>query len=289
MNIIIRYLICLLLLPLALSAKPHKQKYQYNVSICTIFKNEEKYLKEWIDYHSLVGVDHFYLYNNGSTDNYMSVLKSYVDKGVVEVIDFPNVDMHLGWNYGTQPACYRNGLDRARGVSKWLCIIDTDEFLVPMTYNTLTRELDHYPKQCVAIYPKWITFGTSYITVHPGEWMITRLFKRAPLDHPNNHHGKSIVQPEFVETCLDPHVVKLKAPHGYYNGNGDPEMGGGVNASRLRIHHYTYRDEAFMRGEKAERVRKWGYDPQVIFDHNDEYCVEEDYSIMNVLFKANKH
>ena len=42
----------------------------YNVSACAIFQNEAPYLKEWIEYHRLIGVEHFYLYNNGSTDNY---------------------------------------------------------------------------------------------------------------------------------------------------------------------------------------------------------------------------
>jgi len=119
------------------------------------------------------------------------------------------------------------------------------------------------PQDCKAIYPNWITFGTNYKYVNEGDWIITQLTKRARKNHPNNHHGKSIVQPDFVVTCVDPHFVELKAPYGYYNGSGN-RLDGGVHDDHLRIHHYTYRDESFMRGEKSSRVRKWGYDQGVL-------------------------
>lgn len=38
-----------------------------------MFYNEAKFLKEWLDYHLVIGVGHFYLYNNNSTDDYMPV------------------------------------------------------------------------------------------------------------------------------------------------------------------------------------------------------------------------
>ena len=44
------------------SPQNHSTK-KHQLSICAIFKNEAKFLKEWIEYHRLVGVDHFYLYD----------------------------------------------------------------------------------------------------------------------------------------------------------------------------------------------------------------------------------
>jgi len=275
---LIRLLILTLLLPVYLSA------HRYEISIATIFQNESKYVKEWIEYHRIVGVEHFYLYNNGSTDNFMDVLKPYIEDGIVEVIDFPNTCLGKPWNYGTQPACYRAALDRSRGKTKWLCIIDVDEFIVPSRHATINKQLRSFPKECKAIYANWVTFGTSYKKVNEGDWIITHLTKRAKMDHQNNHHGKSLIQPDYVETCVDPHLVVMKAPFVYYNGSGSPWKGG-INVNWLRVHHYTYRDENFMRGEKARRVRIWGYDPQIIYDHNDEYNVEDDYLILKILYR----
>lgn len=53
---------------------------KYYVSICGIFKDEAFYLKEWIEYHKKAGVDHIYLYNNNSTDNYLTIIKPYLEE-----------------------------------------------------------------------------------------------------------------------------------------------------------------------------------------------------------------
>lgn len=42
-------------------------KHDY-LSIGAIFKDEAPYLAEWIEFHRLVGVEHFFLYDNLSTD-----------------------------------------------------------------------------------------------------------------------------------------------------------------------------------------------------------------------------
>lgn len=53
---------------------------QYKVSVCAIFKNEAPYLKEWIEFNRIVGVEHFYLYNNNSEDNYEEIIAPYIKK-----------------------------------------------------------------------------------------------------------------------------------------------------------------------------------------------------------------
>ena len=44
-------------------------KQEYYLSIVAIFKNESWILKEWIEHYLNQGVDHFFLIDNGSTDN----------------------------------------------------------------------------------------------------------------------------------------------------------------------------------------------------------------------------
>ena len=40
--------------------RPTKKRYtKYQVSICAIFKDEAPYIKEWIEFHKIVGVEHF--------------------------------------------------------------------------------------------------------------------------------------------------------------------------------------------------------------------------------------
>ena len=42
----------------------NNRQFDSTLAIAAIMKNEGLYLKEWLDFHILVGVDKFYLYDN---------------------------------------------------------------------------------------------------------------------------------------------------------------------------------------------------------------------------------
>ena len=44
-------------------------QFKYKLSITTLFKYEVDFLREWIEYHRAVGVEHFYLYENNIIPN----------------------------------------------------------------------------------------------------------------------------------------------------------------------------------------------------------------------------
>ena len=62
---------------------------KYQLSVCSLFKNESRYLREWLEYHRLIGVDHFYLYDNASTDRSVQILQPYIRAGLVTLVHWP--------------------------------------------------------------------------------------------------------------------------------------------------------------------------------------------------------
>lgn len=60
------------------------------LSVCAIFQDEAPYLREWIEYHRLMGAEHFYLYDNDSHDEFLEVLQPYINKRIVTLIDWPS-------------------------------------------------------------------------------------------------------------------------------------------------------------------------------------------------------
>ena len=125
---------------------------KYNVAICAIFKNEAKYLNEWIAFHELVGVDHFYLYNNNSEDDYGIILKNYVDAGAVTVVEWKKDH--------SQMEAYLDCIEKYRDEAKWIGFIDIDEFVVPKKTNNLYKILQPFENRgAVKIY--WRLYGTS--------------------------------------------------------------------------------------------------------------------------------
>ena len=133
------------------------RKPKYQIGFCTIFKDEAPFLKEWIDYHVLIGVEHFYLYNNNSSDNYMEILAPYMDKGVVTLIDWPETPGQL--------SAYKHWLANYKDEVKWISFADVDEFYCPIKDINLQdwiRKYDKYP--VLLIY--WKIFGASSKVEH---------------------------------------------------------------------------------------------------------------------------
>lgn len=136
---------------LYLRKTPIRQK-PYNFVICSIFKNEAKYLVEWLEFHRLIGVDHIFLYNNFSEDNYLNVLQKYITEGFVSLKEWP-------YEKG-QISAYEDCYKRVKSQSKWIMFLDLDEFIC-LKYETNIKDwvlkYERYPS--VILY--WLMFGTS--------------------------------------------------------------------------------------------------------------------------------
>ena len=95
--------------------------YPYQFSIVLIIQNEASYLEEWMEYHRMLGAEHFYIYDNKSTDELKEFLTEYIDQGIVT---------YQYWT-GGQMEAYQYAVDHYKFESKYIAIIDVDEFLIP--------------------------------------------------------------------------------------------------------------------------------------------------------------
>lgn len=126
---------------------------KYDVSICAIFKNEAPYLKEWIEFNNIVGIDHFYMYNNNSEDDFEAVLEPYIKRGLVTLIDWPHNQKQM--------ECYQTCINDYASETKWLGFIDIDEFIVPKSTDSIYEFLQPFEKKAGAVNIYWRLFGTS--------------------------------------------------------------------------------------------------------------------------------
>jgi hypothetical protein len=210
--------------------------YTYKLTIGTLFMNEAPWLKEWIEYHRLLGVEHFYLYNNDSTDEYLEVLTPYIEEGLVELIPWnlgsaPWIDPGENWHWvGYQLSAFNDCMSRAKGIAKWVAIIDVDEFIVPLKgLESLRALLDYAPPQLGGLTLPWRCFGTSEVWDIPkGKLMTEMLTHRAKDIIPAHRLTKTIHRPEALEFC---HVHDGTRKEGYYK----------FDLKNIRINHYQFR------------------------------------------------
>jgi hypothetical protein len=172
------------------------------LSICAIFKDEAPYLPEWIEFHRLVGVEQFFLYDNLSADGGREVLEPWTRAGLVTVSD---CSMPLG--QGGQSWAYADALERARGRTRWLAFIDLDEFLFSpgqMPLPEVLRAYEEYPGVVV----NWQVYGSSGLTARPDELVIECFLMRARTQWVRNRRVKSVVDPTRAVRPIGPHFFE---------------------------------------------------------------------------------
>jgi len=113
------------------------ERGRFDVSVMAILKDEAPNMEEWLCHHMAIGVDHFFLYDNGSTDELHEVLKPYADHGVVTTVYFPMRGLQRDAN---------NHVVRFFGdTSEWIAYVDIDEFLVPERDESMADVMARYP------------------------------------------------------------------------------------------------------------------------------------------------
>ena len=135
--------------------KKVKTEKKYYSSICAIFKNEGPYLKEWIEYYKLIGIQHIYLYNNFSSDNYLEILAPYIKSGYVTLTE---------WAYEQgQMSAYIHCVENFSSDCNWIGFIDLDEFIYGKNifdFNKFLHSIEKYP----VLHLNWRSYGSSNLT-----------------------------------------------------------------------------------------------------------------------------
>ncbi len=266
------------------------------LAIGSLFKNEAPFLREWIEYHRMVGVEHFWLYNDNSTDNWQEVLAPYIKDGLVEVFHWP-VSSRADY-VGTQCRAFRDAMKRAVGNTTWVALIDIDEFLLPMRNRTVPECLKEHFSEARAVYVSWRNFGTGGVRVPANEPFLGKLFACSFRGHPKNCSGKSIVRPAYVqfEDIWYPHHFPLIDTHkGYMNGDKefmpcegiDVKTDGKHHDKYLRINHYVLRDENFYENVRLVRAKQ-GYGDgglPLLLEHHELFSKIEDKKLIEFIQK----
>lgn len=128
--------------------------------ICTIIKNEHKYLQEWIEYHLNLGFTHIYLFEDyGSkthryiTDNYPNVtLSTFSDFGILKE------EKQLGCT--RQLSLYNKFIKDYTDKADWCAFIDCDEFISFSDGYNLQKITEEFA-DVNGIYICWQMYGAS--------------------------------------------------------------------------------------------------------------------------------
>jgi hypothetical protein len=227
-----------------------KNHFKYDLAMVTMFKNEAAYLDEWISFHQEFGVEHFYLLDDGSTDNFREILRPWEDLGVVTIVK-------KKWK--NQFFAYQYAMIRWKFATKWMTFNDLDEFLYSPRGIKLTEVLKDY-EVASAVFVYWKLFGSGGNILSSNKPVIESYLyaiaeneiKKDSFDHKKEGDlsnyvtawsldGKSIVNPRAVKEVGVHKPKSLKFGKIVDENFEEPKSkikGFGPSFQILRINHY---------------------------------------------------
>lgn len=216
---------------------------KHYLSICSVCKNEVFYIKEWLEFGILQGVEHYFIYDNGSTDGTLDILNEYKNKGFVTLYSWPEVNP-------IQFKAYNHCLTFHGKESVFIGFLDCDEFLLPgehlegETIISFLKDLE----DCAGIAVNWEIFGSNGHLTKP-EGLVIENYTRRQADL--NPHVKSIMQPsKTAKVGANPHFFIPRYPYDntvideYGNELHDNYALQGKTRDFLKIHHYHTKSKA---------------------------------------------
>lgn len=216
------------------------------IGICSIQRNRDPWIREWVIFHYLLGVRYFYIGIHKTTDQSLAVLEQLSKHINIKIFAVADTTYQA-----PQQDFYQYTLDRFRHEVDWLAFIDGDEFLFPLKADTLQAALQKFThKKFSSLGVYWRCFGSSGHIKEP-EGLIVENFKfRAPDDFLPNRHIKSIVHTKFARGTLTSSVHCFETPAGTYDEVGR-QISGGLSEHEsssefLRINHYVCQSREYF-------------------------------------------
>jgi hypothetical protein len=216
-------------------------------AICAMYRDEAPYLREWVEFHRLVGAERFFLYNNRSIDAHREVLAPYIADGTVVLYEWPEPILPNG-----QANAWNHCIATHRTDARWMAFLDIDGFLLSPTGQKVSEVLTEYePWPGVGVH--WLNFGNSGHRTKPPGLVIENYLHRA--EDPWIRKVRCIIDPTRVERALSP--LHFSFRDGYAVDENRQPLEEALSISRsyskLRINHYARKSDE----ELARDTERW--------------------------------
>lgn len=161
------------------------------VLVC-IAKDEDNYIKEWVDYHLKLGFHKIFIYEN----NWRCNLD--FDTNLVVKIPFDGQKQ--------QKNAYHHFLDNYKNEFDWGAFFDVDEFLVLKKHRTISDLINDYKNHdCLVV--NWVFFGDNGLEkVEADNFSVLSRFTKRQIGV--NQHIKSILNLKNDFRFRTPHDAK---------------------------------------------------------------------------------
>ena len=172
------------------------------ICLCTLGKQENRYINEFVQHYKKYGVDKIYLYDNNDEDGekFEEVISSDIEKGFVEIIN---------WRGKTSPLldimndCYKNNMENY----DWLLFYEIDEYIHLHNYNIKSFLNQKKFEGCQLVYLNMICHTDNNKLYYQNESLAKRFPKIVPK---TKYLGKNLEVKSIIRGKITNMVIKNK-------------------------------------------------------------------------------
>jgi len=175
---------------------------KYYLSVGAMFKNEALILKEWIQHYLHHGVEHFYLINDNSNDNFLEIIQEYIDQNIITLFNV-NEPYYLGRQRNLYNRCILPNISE----TQWLLMCDIDEYIWSPKEINLGDVLINHCEGLAQIQIREFLFGSNGHITQPK--CIVKEFTKRRLDNFENKKYKYIVNSSYAFSSLNIHDAEF--------------------------------------------------------------------------------
>lgn len=239
---------------------PTPRPARHGVALAAIVRDEARFIGEWARFHHAVGVRHFLVYDDASSDDTLAELRAALPPEALTVIPWAQrlSDIRLHREIHNQVLAYAHAAGNFGGDFRWMAFVDVDEFLVPTGADTLDAALAGLGDIPNLSLP-WHMFGFSGHETTPEGGVLEnyRMRVRDPMsDAPGIRAFKMLVDPCRV-TALRVHSMETDGNQKTWNDAGQcadfksrekPEF---YSTAAVQLNHYYTRSKADLEAKIA--------------------------------------
>ena len=123
-------------------------KKKNKVCICAIGKEENKYIKEYVEHYKKIGVDKIFIYDNNDKngEKFDAILSEYIKEGLIQIFNYRG-------KIAPQLKVYENCYNKFKAEYDWFIFFDIDEFIHLSNYTNINEFLNEKKfNKCNLIY-----------------------------------------------------------------------------------------------------------------------------------------
>ena len=146
------------------------------ICLCAVEKEENKYIREFIEHYKNYDIDKIYIFDNNDKngEKFEDVIDDYIKNGFVELIDYKGIKNPQILSYND---CYK----RYNKLYDWLIFFDIDEFIFLKDFTSFKSFLnDKRFDKCNRVQFNWIFFTDNNLLYYEDKPVRERFTEREP-------------------------------------------------------------------------------------------------------------